>query len=642
MPAPRPLTRSLIPVPGESLPGFLLRLSYRLNLPPARIADLAGLRSAGVRGSRLPPILAAGIPAPALPVFTRVTRLTDSQAGELGLATWRGRYPVPAAGTATGYRRLDSRLVFAPATRFCPECLAGDGSAVQESFGGPWLKAWHLPVVFACPVHQRLLEHRCPDCGKVVRGSRAQSAVLPAMWVAGLHPAQCRAELIPSSGGRSLPACCGARLDQARHGRRASTSLIALQAKILDLLRPDGPVSTLSAGLPAPPVRYFADLRALGLLACSTWPAARPLSPAEEAASAVDEHVAALQREAGGQQATSVSASRVRSGIPPMDAAASGCLAHIADQILAGSPDEVREQLKLLLPAGRWKESPTYWGLRAARSATPCSEGLYTAYAPLLWGFTKSGSRPSGRRNAAIHPQRWGPENIPAFLPENWRNRHLMPLADVSPRFIRRTAALRLVQMAAGGSLGEAAGFLGIASTDATWSGKSRIYTVTGRVHTAARQQADPLGFETALQALARELDDPATPLVNYQKRREALETWCISEETWAGLTARLPHVPDSRRPDFGDCQRQVASIYVWVQLTSGEHSFAPRPIEAVQPPEIRENWKRRRRSAIWARMHGCPPGPRYSSLKAELNALATSLARTIDSARSSRSREAR
>src|SRR5712691_68381 len=79
MPAPRPLSRSLIPVPGESLPGFLLRLSYRMNLPPARIADLAGLRSAGVRGSRLPPILVAGIPAPALPVFTRVTRLTDSQ-----------------------------------------------------------------------------------------------------------------------------------------------------------------------------------------------------------------------------------------------------------------------------------------------------------------------------------------------------------------------------------------------------------------------------------------------------------------------------------------------------------------------------------------------------------------------------------
>src|SRR5260370_10091449 len=288
-----------------------------------------------------------------------------------------------------------------------------------------------------------------------------------------------------------------------------------------------------------------------------------------------------------------------------MDAAASGCLAHIADEILAWTRDEVREHRKLLLPAGRWKEGPAYWGLRAVRSATPCSEGLYTAYAPLLWGFSKAGSRPAGRRNAAVYPQRWGPENIPAFLPEDWYNRPLTPLADVSPRFTRRTAALKLVQMAAGGSLGEAAGFLGIASPDKTWHGKSGIYTVTGRVHTAARQQPHPLGFETALQALARELDDPATPLVNYQKRRQALENGCIDGDTGAGLTSRLPHVPGSRRADFGDCQRQVASVYVWVQLTAGEHNFAPRPLEAVQPPEIQHDWKHGRRSAIWARMHG-------------------------------------
>jgi len=637
MPAPRPLSRSLIPIPGESLPGFLLRLSYRLNLPPARLADLTGLRSVGVRGSRLPPVLVAGIPAPALPVFTRMTRITDGQADQLGMATWRGRYPVPAAGTATGYRRLDSRLVFSPATRFCPDCLAGDGSAVQESFGGPWLKTWHLPVVFACPAHRRLLEHCCPDCGNVVRRGRwprRTSAVLPAMWTTGLHPAQCRAELTPSSGGRSLPACCGARLDQAGHSRQASAALIDIQVKILDLLRPDGPASTLSAGQPAPPIRYFADLRALGLLACSTWPAARFLSPDEDAASAIDEHVAVLEREAAGQQGTSSSASRAGFDVPPIDAAASGGLAHIADRILAGSPDEVRERLSSLLPTGSWKKSGIYWGLRAARSATPCSEGLYAAYAPLSWGFSRAGSQPAGRRNAVLHPRHWGPENIPAFLPEDWYSRHFTPIEGVSLTFTRRTAALRLVQMVAGGSLGEAAGFLGTASTDTTWRGKSGIYTAAGRVHVTARQQPDPLGFETALQALTRELDDPATPLVNYQKRRQALENWCIDEDTWAGLTSRLPHVPDSRRADFGDCQRQVASVYVWVQLTAGEHNFAPRPLEAVQPPEIQHDWKHGRRSAIWARMHGCPPGPRYSSLKAELDALATSLARTIDSAR--------
>lgn len=50
--------------------------------------------------------------------------------------------------------------MLAPATRYCPDCLSGDGSAIQESLGGPWLKAWHLPVVFACPAHQHYFAPR--------------------------------------------------------------------------------------------------------------------------------------------------------------------------------------------------------------------------------------------------------------------------------------------------------------------------------------------------------------------------------------------------------------------------------------------------------------------------------------------------
>jgi hypothetical protein len=187
--------------------------------------------------------------------------------------------------------------------------------------------------------------------------------------------------------------------------------------------------------------------------------------------------------------------------------------------------------------------------------------------------------------------------------------------------------------MAAGGSLGEAAEFLGITSPGTAWP--AAIYTMAGRVHVTARHQADPLCFDTALEALARELDDPATPLVNYQKRRKALENWYIDEDAWAVLAERLHHARGTPRPDFEDCLRQVASIYVWVQLTSGERILAPRPIESSQPPQIREAWKRWRRSTIWARMHRSPPSRRYSSLTAELDTLATSLAWTIDSARS-------
>ena len=228
MPQPRPLPRSLAPLPGESLPGFLLRLSCRLGQPPARIAELTGLAPDRRSRASLPVTLLAGIPAPATGTFTFMTRLDAGQVAQLGMSAWRERYaPVVISGPehdGTGWRRrLNSELVLAPVTRYCPDCLAGDGSAIQESFGGPWLKTWHLPVVFACPAHQRLLEHLCPECGQPVREPRpgTQFSLLPAMRAAALHPAQCRTELAaPGKGSRTPPGCCGARLDQTGSGGR--------------------------------------------------------------------------------------------------------------------------------------------------------------------------------------------------------------------------------------------------------------------------------------------------------------------------------------------------------------------------------------------------------------------------------------
>ena len=164
MPPPQPLGRSLVPLAGESLPGFLLRLSFRLNLAPAELAAVTGLTAAGNAGGLHAATLTA-VPEAARRAFTHMTRLTDSQVTGLGIAAWQERYPLPA-WKPRGNRQLpmDRWSLFAPETRYCPECLAGDGSPVQDSFGGPWLKDWHLPVIFACPVHRRLLEHRCPEC----------------------------------------------------------------------------------------------------------------------------------------------------------------------------------------------------------------------------------------------------------------------------------------------------------------------------------------------------------------------------------------------------------------------------------------------------------------------------------------------
>lgn len=631
---PRPLPRSLVPLPGESLPGFLLRLSWRLDRPPARIAELTGLAPAGRPGASLPVTLLAGVPEPSRQTFAFMTRLNAGQADMLGMTAWPERYApvvVSPEGASSGRRRMNGQMILAPVTRYCPDCLAGDGSPVQESFGGPWLKTWHLPAVFACPAHRRLLEHRCPECGRPVRERRpgANFSLLPATRVAGLHPAQCRTELAPVRG-LTLPDCCGARLDRTGSLRPASPGLAGLQNKILGLLGPAGPAATLSAGQPASPSGYFADLQAVGMLACSTWPAARHLSPSAETASAIDEHVDSLRRQAEQRQQAFPAPARVMFGSPPADAAASAGLASIADHVLAGSASDAREKLRQILPGGTAKTGRKAWAGRITRSSPPCSIGLQEASGPLLRKFSKAGGSPRGRRNAVLRPQRWGPEHIPAFLPEDWYARHFRPIDGVNRMFVRRTAVLRLVQMVAGGSLGEAAGFLGIASTDTARQSKGRIYAGAGIVHTGASRQADPQGFETALNGLAGELDDPATPLVNYRHRRHALQAWCIAEDDWDRLVERLPPVTGPQRPELGDRKRQIASVRVWVQVTSGEHYFAPRPIEAAQPPEVRDAWEKRR-NTIWSVMHCARPGPHYASLITELDVLAASLAAEID-----------
>jgi len=635
MPVPQPLGRSLVPIPGESLPGFLLRLSFRLNLAPAQLAELTGLTAGSGTASRLHAALLTGIPEPGRRLFAHMTRLTDGQVAGLGMAAWQERYPLPAC--TPGKRPslpTDRWPLFAPATRYCPECLAGDGSAVQESFGGPWLKSWHLPVVFACPAHQRLLEHRCPECGYAVgagSGDRASPALLPVMRLGGLHPAQCRAVLVP--GGRSrwtLPGCCGARLDQTRPRRHASPGLLALQDKILRLLNPDGPASTVSAGMPASPASYFADLRALGLLAYSTWPETRHLSPSSEIAAAIDQHVASFRQQEAERQANSPE-SVARTTPPPLDAAVSAGLAHIANSILNGTPDETRRHMRPLLPSSTAKAGRSNWARWVTVSAVPCSEGLQAAYDPLLRRFTSPFGQPRGR-SRAVRAARWGPENVPALIPEDWYERHFTPLADVSPILARRTAALRLVQMVAGGSLAEAAHFLGLSSGDGSWPRQGgRVYSSAGIVHSGTRQQPDPSGFEASLRSLARELSDPDMPLVNYQQRRRALQNWSIDEWTWDSLVARMPPISRTHMPDLGDRKRQLASVYVWVRVTVGEPTFAPRPIEAAQPPDVQEDWRRSWNGIWWALLTATKPRAAYTSLRAELDDLASTLAMTID-----------
>src|SRR5205814_5022871 len=132
------------------------------------------LRLGRATGLALP---ASGIPASCMLAlrpdttarFARTTRLTTTEVTSLTLASLSSRYPPVNTGFSFFAHRKHQRhvegvfvkenWVLSRSSRYCPQCLADDGSPIQRRHGGAWSKFWRLPIVFACPTHRRLLEH---------------------------------------------------------------------------------------------------------------------------------------------------------------------------------------------------------------------------------------------------------------------------------------------------------------------------------------------------------------------------------------------------------------------------------------------------------------------------------------------------
>ncbi len=592
-PGNRPLTRSLDPLTGESLGGYLLRLAYRLRLTPIRLAHVTGCTKAPAT-TQLGRRLLLDLDADS---FARTTRLTLDETAALTLIPWADRYP-PIARTQHGTirrPRIDDWL-FNDIPRYCPHCLAGDGSPIHQQFGGTWKKTWHLPIAFACPDHGVLLEYGCPrnhPPGKI-------SQLITQAADCTLHPAQCRLPQLgqPAARGRSVPSC-GARLDQPRdtgtlHPR---TSALETQRRLLSHLDPRCPAESAA--------RFFTDVRVVTALLCASWPLGEDLVDPGMLA-AVAEHIRWLG--AGTRQTLDT---------PPKDAAATAALLTAAVAILDTA--DLQGTLARHLQA-TWEGPPSRapWARVLARHQSSCSETLRQAAEPATRAYRRRSGPHSAKAPARADGYR--PEHIPALLEQSWYQQHLAPLEYGSPKAMRRTGAVLLVQWVAGGSMGDAAGFLGI--------------NPTGGQHAPSPgfcQWLNDRGSArfTALQDLAGALDS-ASGLLDYRQRREALRGWCLDPDAWREIVSRLPPVPGPVQPSLEDRKRQEASAFVWARITQGELRFAPRPIDAEQPGQVRHAWLNRRGST-WFQLTRPDPLAHYSALRELLIQHAGHLARKID-----------
>jgi hypothetical protein len=443
--------------------------------------------------------------------FANTTRLSAPEVAGLCLDRLRGRYPpldLDYQAIAVRHRQASgipglARWVFTRSTRYCPQCLAGDGSSIQRALGGAWQQLWRLPPVFVCVSHQRLLAHECPACHRPIHSHRGNTALLPRLQDASLHPSQCRTT-IGAGHWRALSAC-GARLDIPAPGTASAhqadswlAKLLAFQRKLLGLLRHDGPSHAVSGGYPVAPAPYFLDLRLVVSLLLVAWPEARQFAEPRALTDAVDNHVDKEQGQTGHRQQGRKRPDSSLYSAPPLDARVCGSLLALADQLLAvGDPLAARERLQPLLTRAitRWT------GRQLLDMQAHCSAGLRAVIEPELRSANRTGrtGRRPGDYRRPSRRCRFGPQHIPQYLPDDWFDRHFHDLAGINPRLVRRIVPIRLVQMTAGGSRDTAAALLGVPP--------GRQQSASLIVKRWTQEAANARRLNASLEALAGELD---------------------------------------------------------------------------------------------------------------------------------------
>ncbi|WP_327372264.1 TniQ family protein [Streptomyces sp. NBC_01217] len=571
----RPLPRSLLPLPDESLPGLLLRLAHRLDVSPGRLAVSTGLVQGGpLKTTRSTTSHLLMLTPDHLEPFSRALRLPDHHVDQLTLRPLVGRLPAVAdALTRPGNpAQLRPRGYFPPwilsaSTRFCPLCLAGDGSEIQQRHGGAWKLHWRLGVVFACVEHQLFLQEDCPSCLRPAQSGnpRASLSLVPSATVGGLHPTQCR-----NTTGEHTSALCGSRLDclDAAAAGPPSSRVLQLQRTILNLLHDSHDAAQAFTS--------FSDLAVVAAVVTASWPATATVTPETQLADALDDYVSALRRtdeEDAAPRITGLWAA------PPRTAAATAGLLDIATRLLALPPAALEQALALMLattPGPRTSGWGNTWRLLRRHGSAQLQNQIRRAQP----------ARPGPRAGRAIvaFKDRYQPEHIPQWLPDAW---FAQLFTAPSRRSLcgaygfRRFAAVQLVQISNGMTLEEAAAFLGIPDRWHRRDGTSRkLSRYAGHYRRQSRKN-----LETAFTALARHISG-LPDRIDYRARRLQYYDWALDAADWAEIAVGLPRRNRNRHPLYSDdLLRHSASEFIWTRITGSESCLFPGGNAPLQDP---------------------------------------------------------
>jgi hypothetical protein len=578
-PNPRTISRSLTPLPFESLPGFLLRLAYRLDRSPRRIAALLGL---GNRANFQYALLRS-MSFDRTEELARLARLAPTEAGDLTLQRFAGNYP-PLRAVRTDTNRLGrsatANWAMSASSRFCPQCLRGGGSQVENSFGGAWKLHWHLPISFACVLHEKILERDCPGCNSPLNSSTSSTSLIVNPGITGIHPTQCRNSRTerPDQGNKksSSSETCGTRLDLTSPGKLTPlpatdlNQILLMQQAINDKLLTREATGATGANQPD---YYFTDIITATHLIKFSWPAGRYLVNSEILAALIDAYtestILAITEDSGERSQSNLIGQKAAPGDPIL----CGTLILAANNLMGDKKlSSLTERMEPLV-FDAYQRAPTHVGTILRQSTV--SRNFNKATTRLSYNF-----RARTRLRKSRHAYHFQPNHIPPFLPQDWIHNFFAELSILSDSsgylaqsVLRRGVSLQLAHLVTGRNWARCGAMLGMSSTAG-----SRAY---GTLRAKLRNTALWPVFESGVLQVADYLD-AQTHLVDFGLRRDTMHNWVMPQQHWVELRDGLRHMTSSR----AQLDVRIPTVVVWAEVSQTESWHHPLVLESRRAKE--------------------------------------------------------
>jgi hypothetical protein len=320
-------------------------------------------------------------------------------------------------------------------------------------------------------------------------------------------------------------------------------------------------------------ISFFPDLISTVNLIKLTWPMGESYVPSQELAMLVEEHAAHVVALvlAGRAGDTGAGLNGLRS--VSADAAQCGALLLAADTLLGDREIIALRPRIRALTREAFRISPSHAD-KILRQKTN-SDTLVRVSFRRMYGDVV------GRRQRTASPdRRFEIEEVPAYLPQGLYESHiapivpdLPPLGRRAPRLLRRAASIRLAQLASGGTWHASAEFLGIPESGA-------LHTLRVLTRELGESQLRSV-FENAVGEIADKFGH-AAGRVDYARRRRCMAKWRLSASDWHALRDGLLKLGRGRT----STDPRVGSIFLWSEVTQGEHLHSPTLLERREAGE--------------------------------------------------------